>query len=834
MKITEEQIRRIAGRGGSRSYSTGSGGSAASGSTDNAANADHATSAANLDSDSSDWTTIDNKDAAVLQAATEYSDAQDKAQDTANESKFLRKDQDDSTEHSLAIGGKLTVNGTTETNGLHNIDGDIENDGKFSNAGDATFGSDVDIDGTASTGDINNKGTVNTANLNVTGAAHFHELIIDKIRSTGGSRISSPADGFTVDIVEAVTGGYRLYWLAENDGKASANMWQRGDGAICMNFNAATTGTTHNVSNHYYWSRVTAVSGATPVEKATTEGGVSVTRKYHYIQISTATGGYAAGCTVDPVAGDEVVMLGYRKLADSTDATDITDSTDALTDTEKRRQSAIYESSYDTIDPGLTAPLWATYQGIDDFTLDGHRVSYVDATRSCINADVLAIAGSDVAGALAALKIQQDNVSAIVERRNTYYRNLLQGSDLTRTADGTPALVVSDSGTVEVSTSEKYDGTASLHVSTSTANSYDGMYFSPVSIAKSTAYHVSVYAKGTGTLTIEMVKKTAAGAYGQNRDTAADAKASKSFALTGAWQLCEMDFTTDDSHDYIELNFFTATAADFYLSRPMLETGSQCTGWTLSPEDPDTESRLTALEQTATSIEARVEADGKVLTGIGMTEEGIASTGKTFVWRQQDGTEVARFDNNGGSFSGTVKATNFYHSVCVNQFQNYAYYVPTDSERTETEQENIDGYTDTDHPAYPYTGGTYLSEDALDEYWGYVGLRECTGNADIVIVPASGSTGTQDRYVTLPRSQDFGGKIIELFDPVPEADRTNIYVTDVGGGAFSAGVRAYTTSSGSMRVEMQSSPPTQLTLKGSARFFSMQDSDGIYHWLHIA
>jgi len=48
---------------------------------------------------------------------------------------------------------------------------------------------------------ITNSDTIKTKNLEVTGTAHFFELIIDKIKSAGGAVMFTPADGFVVDIV---------------------------------------------------------------------------------------------------------------------------------------------------------------------------------------------------------------------------------------------------------------------------------------------------------------------------------------------------------------------------------------------------------------------------------------------------------------------------------------------------------------------------------------------------------------------------------------------------------------------------------------------------------
>ena len=127
-------------------------------------------------------------------------------------------------------------------------------------------------------------------------------------------------------------------------------MWKVNDQALCMSFNQAKEGTNHNISNKYYWSLVTAVSD--------TNQPVSIEeKKYHYIVISTVT----KDGTVNPEIGDTIAMLGYRGTDD------------------KKRQSAIYISAYTSLDKGLTAPLLAQYQGINDFNLESHRKSYFDA-----------------------------------------------------------------------------------------------------------------------------------------------------------------------------------------------------------------------------------------------------------------------------------------------------------------------------------------------------------------------------------------------------------------------------------------------------------------------
>lgn len=201
---------------------------------------------------------------------------------------------------------------------------------------------------TINSNNIINKDTIKTKNLTVTGTAHFFELIIDKIKAAGGAALFTPADGFDVDVVESVSGGYKLYWKCEADGKVRQNMWKVNDQAICMSFNQAKLGTSYNVSNKYYWSLVTAVS---EYSKPVT---LSDGHKYNWITISTST----CDGTVNPEVGDSIAMLGYRGTDDSA------------------RQSAIYITAYASFDKGIDAPFIAQYKGIRDFDIEKYRTSW--------------------------------------------------------------------------------------------------------------------------------------------------------------------------------------------------------------------------------------------------------------------------------------------------------------------------------------------------------------------------------------------------------------------------------------------------------------------------
>lgn len=235
---------------------------------------------------------------------------------------------------------------------------------------------------------ITNSNTITTKNLEVTGAAHFFELVIDKVKAAGGAVLFTPANGFDITKIESITGGYKLYWLAGE----SSNMWKVNDQALCMSFNQN--------NNKYYWCLVTAVS-TSPI--------VIDNDKYHYIVISkTIKDG-----TVNPEIGDTITMLGYRG----------TDDTD--------RQSAIYAAAYKSLDKGIKAPLIAQYKGINDFNLESHRHSYFDAKGAKFIGDFEISAGQTIQSYINnGIQSSVSNINKVIASTSEQRRNLIAGSYL--------------------------------------------------------------------------------------------------------------------------------------------------------------------------------------------------------------------------------------------------------------------------------------------------------------------------------------------------------------------------------------------------------------------
>lgn len=155
--------------------------------------------------------------------------------------------------------------------------------------------------------------------------AVFDELEVKKKTHVGGEQIISPA-GMKCVRVEELDESYRCFFLSEVDGVTINNEFTVGTLALAQEFNIKE-GTSHNVSNRYYWREVTGVGS-------------------DYIDLSKINADKDSDI---PVAGDDIIGLGHL--------TDIT------------RQAAIILSSVNETSPSITF-----YQGINSFSLAGKEV----------------------------------------------------------------------------------------------------------------------------------------------------------------------------------------------------------------------------------------------------------------------------------------------------------------------------------------------------------------------------------------------------------------------------------------------------------------------------
>lgn len=318
--------------------------------------------------------------------------------------------------YNMVNGGNITNTGTLKTSYAT-----VDNDLTVGNSVTAkTINADVGNIKDIYSDNITNKKMIKTKDLTVTGTAHFFELVIDKIKAAGGAAIFTPADGFDIDVVEAVENGYKLYWRCEADGKVRQNMWQVNDQAICMSFNQAKVGVSHNVSNKYYWSLVTAVSDYD--KPVTLEDG----NKYNWIVISTVT----FDGTVNPEKGDSIAMLGYRGTDD------------------EARQSAIYISAYASFDKYIDAPFIAQYKGIKDFDIEKYRTSWWSLkTNKFVGDFVIESSGKNVVDFInEQVKVVDDKVDSSVTELNTTINE--KYSSLSATIDGVNTKVVNNTTSI--------------------------------------------------------------------------------------------------------------------------------------------------------------------------------------------------------------------------------------------------------------------------------------------------------------------------------------------------------------------------------------------------
>lgn len=415
-------------------------------------------------------------------------------------------------------------------------------------------------------------------NLKVTGSAHFFELIIDKVKSAGGSMLITPADGFDIDIVQDLPNEVKLLWQCQDaNGNQRDNMWKVNDQALCMSFNQAKVGTTHNVANKYYWALVTSVN---KTNEPTVIDGV----KYNYITLSKTT----VDGALNPEIGDSIVMCGYRGTDDAA------------------RQSAIYISAYTSLDNGLKAPLFAQYQGINDFNLQSHRKSYYDAVSAKFIGEFEATDGQNIIDIInkkitdseASIKLNTKNIVLSVSEKTKERRNLLKGTTFHRQLDN---FFISSAARIEMNSG--YNGTNCIKVidDTDGTSHYIGVYWDgskggrSVKIEKGKKYTISCYYKTNDTnakFSLEAIytdKETNAKRLGRPKFLSKNMFNPK----YSQWELFTTVIdTTDAESDYIAFNFWEYCNVDAgrinaYICRPMVEEGDTYYGWTVSDEDND-------------------------------------------------------------------------------------------------------------------------------------------------------------------------------------------------------------------------------------------------------
>ena len=242
--------------------------------------------------------------------------------------KFLRKDQDDHTPHSLSVGKDISVGKKITTH-----DG-LSTDDFLEGASGASVYQNKD-----------GQWCIETDNVKARRKFSANEVEIQSTDHIGGQAILTAAR-MRIDYVLEGSEYYRCYFRkSDGEGNVIRNEWKPSDLAYCNTFNLERQ-SDGSIGNHYYWRKVVAVSSEAnqDAESERTFGDETIrTADYHFVDLSKLE--YAEGSNA-PKSGDKVVQLGYSKDDDS------------------GRQSAIVIAG-----AGTGSPYIQIFEGIHDFSL---------------------------------------------------------------------------------------------------------------------------------------------------------------------------------------------------------------------------------------------------------------------------------------------------------------------------------------------------------------------------------------------------------------------------------------------------------------------------------
>ena len=189
---------------------------------------------------------------------------------------FLSKTSNDTANGLITFARGINVTGNATVTGDITAQGDIKgDDGRF--GGDITT-TDISCMNIDATGDITADGSVGSTTftdgflgsgwrisntngnasmtldtLTVRKTMRIFELLIQKVRATGGEIVVSPAYGKVERVEVASNGDYYLYLEEDTDDGMYGNMFLAGDYVRCQRWNK------NNKSVHYYWARVSGV-----------------------------------------------------------------------------------------------------------------------------------------------------------------------------------------------------------------------------------------------------------------------------------------------------------------------------------------------------------------------------------------------------------------------------------------------------------------------------------------------------------------------------------------------------------------------------------------------
>ena len=255
----------------------------------------------------------------------------------------------------------------------------------------STFEKDVRIEGTAYTKDIVNDNKITTKDLEVTGTAHFYEVVIDKARKTSAISFQSVASA-KLDIVTHDDSIYHCFFLAKDeDDRQITNDFLVNDQILMMTFNVGV-GVYYDVSNRYYWAKCSGVSS----EPVTIDG-----KEYHWIDIDMSV--RATNSNAVPQPEDEIVVLGHQSAAHTERQNTIIYASIDNSFLGLRRPDADENGNH----PLLKAPMIVQLHGIDSFGI------YYDNPNNYGN--VISHGYNSLRGRLRSMTSSQDDVEVKVE-----------------------------------------------------------------------------------------------------------------------------------------------------------------------------------------------------------------------------------------------------------------------------------------------------------------------------------------------------------------------------------------------------------------------------------
>ena len=236
---------------------------------------------------------------------------------------FLRKDQDDETQHKLTMVSALVKENAT-------IEGSTVMKGDNRSEGNLTFGSSDSSDEKHYEQGIkgcriywNGSGWhVETDYLSVNKRMYAKSIQVDEVTHVGGENLLTEAS-CVADSVKEYSTFYRVFFRRKNgEGRTIFNQFRVGDQAYCQIFNI-DAGESEGFTNRYYWRLVVNTSNNTSASYD--EETVTLMENFHFIDLSKSISDVSGDLRMDdhagsvPKAEDPIVQLGYRRQAGDDD-----------------------------------------------------------------------------------------------------------------------------------------------------------------------------------------------------------------------------------------------------------------------------------------------------------------------------------------------------------------------------------------------------------------------------------------------------------------------------------------------------------------------------------